>query len=510
MTSKNPSDIAQCTSFNAAQWAAFLASPIRVGRMRLGQFVLNIDTQTLYQKRAAGTGSGTMVVVGGGSAALTAGQVGFGNAGGTGITSDASFSYDVPTKVVTVASLESTTTVQWKGGTGFYMRLAGTPSANRVWTFPDVASDTVMLVGAAQSTVNKTFIGTSNVALGFDVSTNNQPVGTFGFEARGANGAGAGAAGLAARVPFRAANSAGTVTQSGGIESGWINATAGSEIGYTAMLGAFAGTVYPVIRAVVPNAVATYKNGLQVQGQVMGTNPILSPFGDGANLGLDFQNVGVGTHNFFGQTNVTYVSDATDPLVPLMALSHRLTAGSPAVGFGGGVLLTVISAAGAESQIGGVLATVSEATPGAVQGVIDIVGFDGVDGPPPAGLRVGPSGAAAARTTGVWVIPGAGSGTGTATLTTYGVANGFLTIYATGAGATTLSTPDGQAMVQVIVGPPRKLRLADVNTDVISMYGGVGSLPLAHQANADGTLADITAKYNLLLAFLQARGDMLP
>ncbi len=514
-----PADVAHCTSLTADEWAAFLASPIRVGRMALGQFILNTTTQALYQKRARGTGSGTMVEVGGGSAALPAGLVGFGNPGGTAITSDGSFGFSPSTKMVTAAAVEATTFVQFKGGTAFYMRLAGAPTANRVWTFPDVASDTVMLVNAAQAPTNKSFVGATNGAAGFDAVTNNAPVEMFPFEARGANGAGAGAAGLAARVPFRAANSAGTATRAGGLEAGWLaTPTAGSEAGYTALLGAYAGTVYPVIRAVVPGAVAAYQNGLQVQGQTMGANPILSPFGDGASLGLDFTAVGDGVHRFYGAGDRTLAAigrnASNNNLAEVFRLTHQTTAGVAASGMGAYQMFGVVDQASLATDLGAVIGRVANATVGAIQGSMEIRVADGTGGLPGAGLFIEGEGAAVARDVGLQIFPGAFI----ARLSPYGSPNAQLDIRGTGTGIINITPSDGVSMIQVALGPPRKLNLGNLSTDVVALYNGGGSVQMAHQANLPAV--DVTnpialqawvdaliIKYNLLLAFLQARGD---
>lgn len=53
--------------------------------------------------------------------------------------------------VAQVANLDLDGTYYFRNGTAFTVRLSGTPTANRVFTFPDVADDTVALLGAAQT-----------------------------------------------------------------------------------------------------------------------------------------------------------------------------------------------------------------------------------------------------------------------------------------------------------------------------------------------------------------------
>lgn len=53
--------------------------------------------------------------------------------------------------VAQVANIDLDGTYYFRNGTAFTVRLSGTPTANRVFTFPDVADDTVALLGAAQT-----------------------------------------------------------------------------------------------------------------------------------------------------------------------------------------------------------------------------------------------------------------------------------------------------------------------------------------------------------------------
>lgn len=50
-----------------------------------------------------------------------------------------------------VANIDLDGTYYFRNGTAFTIRLSGTPTANRVFTFPDVADDTVALLAAAQT-----------------------------------------------------------------------------------------------------------------------------------------------------------------------------------------------------------------------------------------------------------------------------------------------------------------------------------------------------------------------
>lgn len=283
------------------------------------------------------------------------------------------------------------------------------PNAGQQHALPAATSDTIALLTAPQSLANKTLFGSSNNALGYDGATNNAPVEMFGAEVRGAAGAGAGAAGLAARVPFNAANSVGTVTRAGAIEGGWISPTNGSEQGYTALCGSYAGVAYPAVRATVPPAVAAYTNGLSVMGSITGSNPALSPFGGGANLGLDFMAVGDGAHRFYGATEFNVTDDGTpqNGTSLNMNVSHRLTVAPALQSWGSGQYFEIVDSLGVSSDLGFITANIADATPGAVVGSISLLPADGMNAAPGAGLRVAQLGAAAAAVRGVQIAPGA-------------------------------------------------------------------------------------------------------
>jgi hypothetical protein len=351
-------------------------------------------------------------------------------------------------------------------------------------TVPAVASDTVALLAAAQAFSNKTLFGTDNNALNYDAIANNAPVEMFGAEVRGAAGAGAGAAGLAARVPFRAANSVGTVTRAGAIEGGWVSPTAGSERGYTAMCGVYAGAAYPAMRAVVPAAVAAYTNGVEVEGAVTGTNPVLRPFGFGADLGLDFQAIGLGVHRFYGQTKTRVTDDGGMGGLALQAASETLLTVNPAfVGAGALQLFSVTDSLGVESEIGAIAADVQSYALGAVQGGIAIRPADGMNGPLGAGLLVAPEGAASAKVNGAKIVPAATGGY--VQYTAYGEANISVRVLPLGTGSISLmnaantvarvtTNNSGVAFNGAVPAAPPVLGVGATTVDIATFLASIG------------------------------------
>lgn len=275
-------------------------------------------------------------------------------------------------------------------------------------TLPAVFSGEVLTDNAYQSLVNKWLNGTTNYAYNYS-AVNNQPVSMFGFQVLGANGVGPGAAGLAARVPFNASDDAGNVLTAGAIEGGWIDVTPSAEQGYTALCGSYAGAVYPTVRAQVPPSFANYTNGLSVMGAITGSNPSLSPFGLGANLGLDFQAVGAGIHRFYGATEFSVTDDGTPQggISINVNVAHQLTVAPAATGMGAAHYYSIRDSLGVDSDLGYIGASIVDDTPGSIQGRIELRPVDGMGGPPVAGFVVAPTGPAAARVRGVQLIPGA-------------------------------------------------------------------------------------------------------
>lgn len=285
MTTPHRSDTGHCTTMTTAQLAALTGSAIRLARMKLGHFILETSAPpTLWQKQKVGGLLATLVNVSAGP--LTAAQqVPYGNAAGTGLTAGAALTFDPAAKTLATTIFSAGAYLNLATLTGFYMRLTGTPTANRIFTIPNVADDTFALLGATQTLTSKTL--TEPVIEVSDAINNHT---SLAATVRHKTTAGVAAANMGTALAFYVRDVANLDTFLGGVQGKVVSDTVGA-ITSSMSLACVDGTGGPPITGLIvapTGAVAARVRAIQLIPGATGANAQFLGIGEAA-AGIDFR-----------------------------------------------------------------------------------------------------------------------------------------------------------------------------------------------------------------------------